>query len=82
MLNIFLRRPIKIGVDFDGPLNFLSDNVSWDTINKEISKIPWKTLFSEKDTETCTYIFLRCLLNICMEIIPRKTTNGKSKIPR
>ena len=63
-------------------LNFHSDNISWDTINKEIGKIPWKTLFSEKDTETCTYIFLRCLLNICMEIIPRKTTNGKSKIPR
>ena len=26
-------------------LNFQSDDVSWDTINKAISKIPWKTLF-------------------------------------
>merc|ERR1712179_45337 len=47
-------------------LNFRNDNVSWDNIN----------------TEECTYIFMKCLLNICMKLIPRKNTKGKSRIPR
>ena len=63
-------------------LNFRNDNVSWDNINKEINEVPWQTLFNGKNTEECTYIFLKCLLNICMKLIPRKNTKGKSRIPR
>ena len=63
-------------------LNFRNDNVSWDNINKEINEVPWQTLFNSKNTEECTYIFMKCLLNICMKLIPRKNTKGKSRIPR
>ena len=63
-------------------LNFRNDNVSWDNINKEINEVPWQTLFNGKNTEECTYIFMKCLLNICMKLIPRKNTKGKSRIPR
>ena len=63
-------------------LNFRNDNVSWDNINKEINEVPWQTLFNSKNTEECTYIFMKCLLNICMKFIPRKNTKGKSRIPR
>merc|ERR1712055_1058137 len=35
-------------------LNFYNENVSWKTINQEITEIPWKTLFNNKSTEACT----------------------------
>ena len=63
-------------------LNFYNENVSWKTINQEITEIPWQTLFNNKSTETCINILLTCLLMICIRFIPKKNERSKNKIPR
>ena len=63
-------------------LNFYNENVSWKTINQEITEIPWQTLFNNKSTEACTNILLKFLLMICIRLIPKKSKRSKNKIPR
>jgi len=63
-------------------LNFHHDDISWSHINDEINDIPWQILFNDKDTETCTNIFMEYLLMLCFKFIPRKKAKSKSKIPK
>merc|ERR1712055_1052043 len=63
-------------------LKIYNENVSWKTINQEITEIPWQTLFNNKSTEACTNILLKFLLMICIRLIPKKSKRSKNKIPR
>ena len=62
--------------------NFRSENISWDTVNEKIKEIPWKKLFLDKDSQTCTNIFISIISYICSKLMPPKKPHISSKIPR
>merc|ERR1712198_115380 len=50
--------------------------------HREIDYIQWEALFNGKDAAECTEIFMRILELVCKDIIPKKRTWSKSRIPR
>ena len=63
-------------------LNFHHEDISWSNLINEISVIQWETIFSGKDTETCTNILLTLLEILCIKFIPIKKQRNKRQIPR
>ena len=62
--------------------NFHHEDVSWINVNKEISDINWATIFSDKDTKTCTNMLMILLKIMCVKFIPIKKQRNKNRIPR
>ena len=63
-------------------LNFHHENVSWSLINEILEEMPWGRWFEGKSNEQCTEIFIRCVREICFNLIPKKNCKRKNKIPR
>ena len=51
-------------------------------LNREIDNIQWEALFNGKDADECTEIFMGILELVCKDVIPKKRTWSRSKIPR
>ena len=63
-------------------LNFHHENISWTLINKILEKMPWGELFEGKSHKECTEMFISCIREICLTLIPKKNYKRKSKVPR
>ena len=63
-------------------LNFHSEKVPWSLIKQIIKELDWHGIFKGRNNEECTHIFMEIIKKICNEVVPRKISKHKSKIPR
>merc|ERR1712198_92857 len=64
-----------------GQLNFKHKDIDWVQLDREIDDIQWEALFNRKDAAECTEIFMGILELVCKDIIQKKRTWCKSRIP-
>ena len=60
-------------------LNFFSNKVNWDEINKELNNINWHELLKDKNTYESTAILNKIINEICLKYVPLKGRNSDKK---
>ena len=63
-------------------LNFHAKSIKWKEVNDCISAINWEETFRNKDTIKGSQEFEEVITNICIDKVPKRMKNQKSRIPK
>ena len=65
-------------------LNFYSENINWKYVNDRIKEVIWPKMKENKTMLELFNIFMKLLINICEETIPKRNRKGKNafRIPK
>lgn len=62
-------------------LNFYSDEIDWESINKDLSTIDWSAELNQESVDEMLHKFYEICLGVCATKVPSKTKNKNSKKP-